>query len=54
MPLVVLFAILVTVTVLTNLPLILIGLGVWFLLARCWNGGARSRGYHHSQYRQAR
>ena len=54
LPLVVLFGILVTITVLTNLPLILVGLGVWFLLARCWNGGGRSHRYHQATYRQAR
>jgi hypothetical protein len=53
LPLVVLFGILLTVTVLTNLPLILIGLGVWFLLARCWGGSSRSRHYQ-TGYRQAR
>ena len=42
----VLFGILVTVTVITNLPLILIGLGAWFLLTRCWGGGSRSHHYH--------
>ena len=50
----VLFGILVAVTVLTNLPLILIGLGVWFLISRCAGGGSRSQRYHQQQYRQAR
>ena len=49
LPLVVLLAILVAVTVVANLPIILIGLGVWFLLARAGVGCGRS--YH---YRQAR
>jgi len=54
LPLVILFGILVAVTVLTNLPLILIGLGVWFLISRCSSGGSRSQRYHQQQYRQAR
>lgn len=49
LPLMVLLGILVAVTVVANLPVILIGLGVWFLLARAWGGCGKS--YH---YRQAR
>jgi hypothetical protein len=46
-PLLVLLVVLVAVTVLTNLPLILIGVAVWFLLARggaCAMGRPRQRG----------
>jgi hypothetical protein len=47
-PLLVLLVVLVAFTVLTNLPLILIGLGVWFLLARggaCSTRRPRQRGF---------
>lgn len=42
-PLVVLLAVLLTVTVMAHLPLILIGLGVWFLVSRkvCSSHGVR-------------
>jgi hypothetical protein len=46
-PLVVLFAILVAITVISNLPIILVGVAVWFVLARCWGG--RGRSYHYRQ-----
>jgi hypothetical protein len=52
LPLVVLFAILVAITVLTNLPLILIGLAVWFLLVRRGSCAPRSRRYHQGGYHQ--
>lgn len=40
-PLVLVFAILAVVTVATHLPLILIGVGVWFLLTRGGHCGSR-------------
>jgi hypothetical protein len=50
LPLVVLFAILVAVTVITNLPLILIGLAVWFLFVRRGSSAARSHRFHQARY----
>jgi uncharacterized membrane protein len=50
LPLVVVFAILVVVTVLTNLPLILIGLAVWFLLMRRGSHARRSHRFHQARY----
>ncbi len=52
LPLVVLFGIVVTVVVLTNLPLILIGLAVWFLLVRRGSCSPKSYRYHQSGYHQ--
>ena len=50
LPLVVLFAILVAVTVITNLPLILIGLAVWFLFFRRGSCAPRSHRFHQARY----
>lgn len=47
-PLVALLAVLVLVTVVTHLPIILVGLGVWFLLARGHCGGRQARRPHWS------
>ena len=45
-----LFGILVAVTVVTNLPLILIGLAVWFLLVRRGSCSSKSYRYHQARY----
>jgi hypothetical protein len=50
LPLVVLFAILVGITVITNLPLILIGLAVWFLFFRRGSCAPRSHRFHQARY----
>jgi len=50
LPLLVLFGILVAITVVTNLPLILIGLAVWFLLVRRGSCAPRSHRYHQARY----
>jgi hypothetical protein len=47
LPLLVLAVVLGVVAVLTHLPLILVGLGVWFLVSR---GGCRARSWQHGPH----